>query len=175
MNELTNYATADGLYNGLETNIQSNENTILLINNLEVKKKSNKTLWATNNLIYTLTIKNLSSTLLTNIIIADILDHNLVSLVVESVRINDVPAGYGVFTYNKDNGELIINLPNIGANETVVINYQVRKNMREVFKINNVAVLSFDNSVLKTKANNIVQSNTVTVYGISSICRCREK
>lgn len=175
MNKLTNYATASGYYKSLETIIQSNENTILLTNNLEVVKKSNKTLWATGNLTYTINVKNLSSIILKNIIITDVLDSKLISLIVESVRINDVPAGYGIFTYNKNNGALAINLPKIEPNELVVIKYQVTKNMIEIFKLDNIATLSFDSDGSLITTNNIVNSNIVTVYGISKICRCKEK
>lgn len=175
MNKLSNYATARGYYNSLETIIQSNENTILLTNNLEFVKKSNKTLWATGNLTYTINVKNLSSIILKNIIITDVLDPKLISLIVESVRINDVPAGYGIFTYNKNNGTLAINLPKIEPNELVVIKYQVTKNMIEIFKLDNIATLSFDSDGSLITTNNIVNSNVVTVYGISKICRCKEK
>lgn len=175
MNKLTNYATASGYYKSLETIIQSNENTILLTNNLEFVKKSNKTLWATGNLTYTINVKNLSSIILKNIIITDVLDPKLISLIVESVRINDVPAGYGIFTYNKNNGTLAINLPKIEPNELVVIKYQVTKNMIEIFKLDNIATLSFDSDGSLITTNNIVNSNVVTVYGISKICRCKEK
>ncbi len=175
MNKLTNYATASGYYKSLETIIQSNENTILLTNNLEFVKKSNKTLWATGNLTYTINVKNLSSIILKNIIITDVLNPKLISLIVESVRINDVPAGYGIFTYNKNNGTLAINLPKIEPNELVVIKYQVTKNMIEIFKLDNIATLSFDSDGSLITTNNIVNSNVVTVYGISKICRCKEK
>lgn len=170
MNKLTNHATARGYYNSLETIIQSNENTILLINNIKVVKKSNKTLWATGTLTYTVNIKNISSISLENITITDVLDPKLISLIVESIRINGVPAGYGIFTYNKNNGALTINLPKIGANEVVVIKYQVRKNMTEIFRLDNIASLSFNSDSSLT-----VNSNVVTVYGISEVCRCKEK
>lgn len=88
MNKLTNYATANGYYNNLKTTIQSNENTILLTDNLEIEKKSNKILWAIGTLTYTVNVKNLSSIFLTNITITDVLDTKLISLIVESMRIN---------------------------------------------------------------------------------------
>ncbi len=175
MNKLSNYATARGYYNSLETIIQSNENTILLINNLEIIKRANKTLWATRTLTYTINVKNLSSIILKNIRITDVLDPKLISLIVESIRINNIPAGYSIFTYNKNNGFLAINLPEIGPNEVVVIEYQVRKNMIEIFKLDNIAILSFDSDNPLIPNNNIISSNVVTVYGISEICKCKEK
>lgn len=169
MNKLTNYATANGYYNNLKTTIQSNENTILLTDNLEIEKKSNKILWAIGTLTYTVNVKNLSSIFLTNITITDVLDTKLISLIVESMRINDIPAGYGIFTYDKNNGTLAIKLPKIEPNEVVTIKYQVTKNMIEIFKLDNTATLSFDSD------SPLISSNLVTVYGISEICRCKEK
>lgn len=165
MTELVNYASVTGLYNNMQTVINSNETTTLLVNNLEITKIANKKAWATDNLIYTINIHNPTSTNYTNITITDVLNPNLISLVVESVRINDVPAAFGNFTYNHINGNLIIFLPIIERNEDIVIKFHVKKRNSEIFILNNYATLNY--------SNNTVTSNIVVVNALSSICKCK--
>ena len=167
MNKLTNCATINGIYNNLETIIQSNIVSVSLINNLEISKCSNKTLWASGTLRYTITINNISDTTLNNIVITDILNPEYISLIVESVRINGVPAGYDILKYNKNNGTMIINIPNIDANECIEIDFKVQKKCLEIFKLDNIATLSYD--------NNNIYSNIVSVNAIPSLYKCKEK
>lgn len=166
MNQLTNFTTVTGNYNHLETTIQSDDVTTILINNLEINKNANKTIWATGNLMYTITITNPTKTNYENIIITDILNPVLIQLITESLRINNIPAGYGVFTYNNETGTLIIHLPVIGPEEVIVIRFFVKKYKSEIFTLENYATLNFD--------NNTITSNIVTVSALSEICKCKE-
>ncbi|MDD3341807.1 MAG: hypothetical protein PHN72_06460 [Bacilli bacterium] len=181
MNELTNYATATGIYNNLETEVQSNETTTILTNNLEIIMEVNKSNWYAGTLLYTITIRNntestfenqdiqkIGNTFVSaieNIVITDVLDVGLVSLLVESVRIDGIPAGYGIFTYNPDTGVLIFRLPRIESGQEIVINFQVVKKGNEIFRLDNYATLTFE--------GNTILSNTVTVFALSEICRCQ--
>ncbi len=165
MNKIINRATAKGIHNDLETIIHSNENTIFLLDKLGIEKSANKTFWAIDTLTYTIKITNPSSAHYNDIIIKDILEPKLITLIIESIRINNVPISYGMVSYI--DGVLIINLPSISSKETIVIEFQVIKRNCEVFKLDNYATISFS-------SNNISKSNIVTVFGISSVCRCKE-
>lgn len=166
MNELTNFAIANGTYNNLETIIQSNENTIILLNNLEIVKKANKTRWATGNLLYTLVIKNPTDAQFKEVIVTDILNPLLVFLVVESVRINGIPVGYNTLSYDKDTGMMVIKLPTIEKNQIIFIEFQVKKQKEEIFKIENYATLTFE--------NNTLISNTISTIALAEIYKCKE-
>ncbi len=169
MKKLKNIATSTGIYNNLNTVLDSNENEVLLINNFKIIKKANKTLWATGSLTYTIIIKNLSSASFENIIIEDVLNPNFILLDVESVRINDIPAGYGIFTYNNSNGLLVITLPKVKGEEKIVITFKVNKRNAEVFTLDNVTTLSLDECF-----DDVFHSNIVTTIATTSACRCKE-
>lgn len=169
MKKLKNIATSTGIYNNLNTVLDSNENEVLLINNFKIIKKANKTLWATGSLTYTIIIKNLSSASFENIIIEDVLNPNFILLDVESVRINDIPAGYGIFTYNNSNGLLVITLPKVKGEEKIVITFKVNKRNAEVFTLDNVTTLSLDECF-----DDVFYSNIVTTIATTSACRCKE-
>lgn len=166
MIKLTNFAVVIGNYNSLETEIQSNDVTTMIINNLEINKKANKKIWATGNLTYTITIKNPTSIKFQNITITDVLNPTLIQLVIESLRINGIQAGYGDFNYNQDTGVLNVFLPIIEANENIIINFSVTKYKSQIFKIENYASLTFD--------NNTITSNVVTLSALDEICKCKE-
>lgn len=166
MNELNNFATVIGNYNDLQTTIQSDSITTLLINNLEINKSANKSIWATKNLIYTITIVNPTSVRFENVTVTDILNPTFVRLIVESLRINKIPVGYDYVNYDDSTGLLNIIIPIIEPNQTVVINFAVMKQKNNVFRIDNYASLTFD--------GNTITSNVVTVYALSKICKCKE-
>lgn len=175
MNKLTNQAEVTGLYNNLETIVQSNENTTFLIDELKITKTANKELWATGNLTFNIIVENKSSANIENITITDILNPALISLIVESVRINNIPAGYGIYTYDLESGALIFNLPTVGPSQTLIIRFQVRKKATEIFKLDNFATLSLNNNItIKANNDDNTTSNIITIYGISSVCRCKE-
>lgn len=165
MNELTNFVTANGTYNNLETVIQSNESTTILVNELEIEKKVNKTKWTTDNLLYTLVIKNPTDVKFKDVIVTDILNPLLVFLIVESVRINGIPVGYNILSYDKNTGMIVINLPTIEKNQIISIEFQVKKQKEEIFKIENYATLIFE--------NNTLISNTVSTIALAKICKCK--
>lgn len=176
MIELSNYASVIGTYNGLETTLNSNSITTLLINNLEMIKTANKRLWADGSLIYTITINNPSTANYESPIITDILNPNLITLVTNSVTINGVPAGFGIYTYDPVTGLLVINLQNIFPNQSIIINFNVNKKNSEIFKLDNYASLIFsDSSASKLLTNEIVTSDVITVFGVSEIARCKAR
>ena len=95
MSKLINSAISNGKFNGIETEVNSNAVEVALISGLSISKESDKIVWADDILTFTLTIKNSTINEFENIIINDILDPAFVSLITDSVRINDIPAGYG--------------------------------------------------------------------------------
>lgn len=179
MDILTNQSIVTGLYNNLETTIESNKNNVFLINNLEITVTANKTSWATGNLTYTIIINNQSNNIIDNLIVTDILNPDYIFLIVDSVRINSIPAGYGTFTYDSIDGTLNIYVPRIKSNSSTIIEFKVSKKGIEIFKLENIATLSIylniNNNILKaTNINDSIVSNTVIVYGLPSIYKCKE-
>lgn len=165
MNELINFATITGIYNGSEIEVVSNEVITILENSLEINKNANKEIWTDGGLIYTIEIKNTVAVNQENVIVTDILNPNLIILNTNSVKINNIPAAYGDFSYNLSTGLLIINIPTILSNETITITFHVKKKHSEIFSLTNYASLEFD--------KNILNSNTVTVLGLANNCKCR--
>lgn len=164
MNKLINLASARGKHNSKDTIINSNENIVELTTELIAEKFANKSSWAKNSLTYYIKIVNPSTTNIEDITITDNLNNNLIYLLTDSIRINNIPAGYGFVSY--DDGILMINLPVIKAKQTIIIEFKVNKKCNEVFKLDNYAVISC--------CNNRIKTNTVTVFGISNICNCEE-
>lgn len=180
MDELTNHAEAVGTYNLHETEIKSNSVTTILITNLEITKSANKFIWATGNLRYTITVSNPNSGSVQDIIINDILNPELIRLVIDSITINGVPAGYGNFTYNEETGLLSIFLNTINSNQNIEIEFAVIKHRREIFKLENYAEVIYGNNpairstTQSTDIENDNASNIVVVTALSEVCRCKE-
>lgn len=165
MAKLVNYASLNGIYNGLQTQLESNEVEVLLMNNLVITKKSNKFAWATEYLNYTISIFNPNSANYIDLVVTDILDRSLVLLLTDSVKINDIPAGFGTISYDSITGTLVIKLPEILAFQTIKISFDVKKKGTENFKLDNYASLTVD--------SNTIVSNIVSVIALSSICKCK--
>lgn len=166
MNEIINFAMVIGNYKDITTEMQSNSVVTILTNNLKITKKASKDIWATGNLMYTITIINPTKANYENIVITDILNPALIQLITESLRINGIPAGYGTFSYSNETGILIIHLSVVGPDEVIVIQFFVKKYKSEIFTLENYATINFD--------NNTITSNTVIVSALSEICKCKE-
>lgn len=163
MSVIKNTALISGKVDNVNIKVKSEEIRISLIKDLKIIKKANKKAWATGNLTFELKIFNLNEESSYNILIKDILNPKLISLISESLTINNIPAGFGFYTYDKISGLLTIKIDNI--NLPLTINFQVRKNKIEIFKLKNKAVCFIN--------NNKIVSNKVTVLGLSEACKCK--
>ena len=165
MNKLVNYAISNGIYKELETELDSNKVEVSLTDNLSIYKAANKIAWADDKLNYSITINNPTLSNCTDIIITDILNPLYITLVTESVRINDVPAAFGTILYDSETGTFTINLPVINSLQTIRICFQVKKKRDEGFVLNNYATLTFQNDT--------IVSNEVKVTAFNSVCKCK--
>lgn len=163
MSVIKNMASISGKVDNINIKANSKEIRISIITDLKIIKKANKKAWATGNLTFKLEISCPNGELNYNILIKDILDPKLISLISGSLTINDIPAGFGFYTYDKVSGLLIIKIDNV--NLPLNINFQVRKKKIEIFKLKNKAVCFIN--------NNKIVSNKVTVLGLSEACKCK--
>ncbi len=123
-NTLRNFATATGTYNLIPTTLTSEAIITQVVDNLTIIKAADKSVWTDGLLTYTVTITNTAAYDFENPIFKDTLDVTLVSLVDDSVLVDDVVTAY---TYDEQTGELSVNLATIEVGDTVVITFQVAK------------------------------------------------
>lgn len=172
MDEINNIASITGTYNEQILEMETSELSVPLINHLSIHQIVNKKAWATGNLTVTFIIDNQDTNVymqksvqpsFSKLIFTNVLNPMLIKLVTGSLLINEVPASYGTYTYSSETGLLSIYL-----NEIVfpaVITFQVDKRNVEVFRLENTGYISF--------ADNLIDSNTVTVLGLSKQCVCK--
>lgn len=127
MNELTNFATAEGTYNSVPTSLTSNTSVVNLIDGLTLTIKADKQNWINGVLTYTITLSNQTNTAYEKPVISDILDTNLVSFVEDSVTINETKASSSDYTYDSSTNTLKITLTEVSANTDTNIKFQVKK------------------------------------------------
>jgi uncharacterized repeat protein (TIGR01451 family) len=166
MSKLINSAISNGKFNGIETEVNSNAVEVALISGLSISKESDKIVWADDILTFTLTIKNSTINEFENIIINDILDPAFVSLITDSVRINDIPAGYGTIFYNLESGLFTIKIPHISSLQTIKVSFKVWRKNDIPFILKNRASMNAENS----HSDGIV-SNEVEVTSLPSFYR----
>ena len=96
----------------------------------------------------------------------DILDPAFVSLITDSVRINDIPAGYGTIFYNLESGLFTIKIPHISSLQTIKVSFKVWRKNDIPFILKNRASMNAENS----HSDGIV-SNEVEVTSLPSFYR----
>lgn len=175
MDEINNSAQVIGIYNNQILEMETEELTIPLLNDVYIYQSVNKRAWATGILEFTFVISNQPLVPEDNravetrqsgsrsFIMTDILDPSLIKLITGSLTINGVPAGYGTYTYDDSSGLLTIFLDDVTL--PVIIVFQAEKKGIEVFQLINTGYLNF--------SGNSIASNTVIVIGMSSLCICK--
>lgn len=121
---LSNTASVTGTYDTSEISLNSNTVLTKIVDSLTIEKAVDKQKWATGELTYTITITNNAENTFETPVLVDVLDPTLVSLVADSVTIDNVAANY---QYEEVSGTLTVNLANITVGTTSVITFRVQK------------------------------------------------
>lgn len=125
--KLINSATVLGNYNDIPTEISTQALVVTMLTGLTVTKSADKVIWADGTLTYTLEVDNQTDVVYTNPVITDILNPDLITLVQNSVKIDNVLVGSGDYTFDDSTGKLTINLPSIDAKTQKVVTFDVEK------------------------------------------------
>lgn len=125
--KLVNSATVLGNYNDIPTEISTQALVVTMLTGLTVTKSADKGVWADGTLTYTLEVDNQTDVVYTNPVITDILNPDLITLVQNSVKIDNVLVGSGDYTFDDSTGKLTINLPSIDAKTQKVVTFDVEK------------------------------------------------
>lgn len=123
---LTNQVDITGQYGDGATPITFSSNivTTTIVQGLSVNKTADKINWVDGPLTYTIEVQNTSGGTLTNGILTDNLNVDLIEFDnANGVTIDGTPTSD--FTYNS--GELKINLPELTDQKTITIKFQVTK------------------------------------------------
>lgn len=127
MAEYTNTAESTGLINEINTDL-TGVTTIQLVDGLLMTKSADKESWADGLLTFTIVIDNVKGTEpYEGVTITDTLDPLILTLVTDSVKLNDEFVSY---TFNDASGVLIIadNSPfTVAAGDIATITFQVQK------------------------------------------------
>lgn len=127
MNELNNTASANGTYNNIPTSVTSNTSVVNMIEGLTLTKEADKQNWSSGDLTYTITLKNETDKVYSNLVIKDVINTSLVEFVKGSVVINDTPATESQYSYDEGNSTLTINLSDAGPSSTTTLTFRVTK------------------------------------------------
>lgn len=128
MNELINIASSVGTYDGLSTEMTTEAVVTQLVDDLSITKAADRESWATGNLTYTITIENESANPYETPVVTDTIDPTLATLVDGTVTINGTPATSPAdYTFDVVTGLLTVNLPNVAATSTTVIEFEVER------------------------------------------------
>lgn len=127
MNELTNFAIAEGTYNSVPTSLTSNTTVVNVIDGLTLSLSADKQNLINGVLTYTITLNNQTNISFENPVITDVIDTDLVTFVDDSVTINKVKATNNEFNYTSSNHTLKITLTEVPANDVVTMTFQVKK------------------------------------------------
>lgn len=121
---LENNAAIVGSSNNIPLKLTTNV-SVNLVSGLEVTISADKKYWADGNLTYTIVLTNNSEYLYENPIITDVLDTALITLVENSLKIDDNI--YSNYSFESSNGMLTINMKNLNINETKKITFEVQR------------------------------------------------
>lgn len=121
---LENNADIIGSSNNIPLKLTTNV-SVNLVSGLEVTISADKKYWADGNLTYTIVLTNNSEYLYENPIITDVLDTTLITLVENSLKIDDTI--YNNYSFESSNGMLTINMENLNINETKKITFEVQR------------------------------------------------
>jgi uncharacterized repeat protein (TIGR01451 family) len=119
---LTNLVSVTGDYGVIPTELVSDPVVVQVVNGLTIMTTVDQQIWATGNLTYTVTIENGAEEDFTTPVFTNELDTLQVTLVENSVQVDDIDAAY-----NYTSGILSIDLPTIVVGESVTITFQVQK------------------------------------------------
>lgn len=121
---LSNSASVTGTYDAVPLTLQSNVVITEIVNGITIKKEASKQKWIDGELTYTITIENNSDNSFENPKLVDVLDPNIIKLVENSVKVDNIDTNY---TYEDSTGTLNINLNTIAALNTSVITFRVQQ------------------------------------------------
>lgn len=125
--ELTNTATVLGNYNSIPTEISTTALVVTILTGLTVTKSADKPIWTEGNLTYTIEVNNETSEAYTSPVITDVLDPTLITLVANSIKVDDVVLEESKYTYDDVTGKLTITLEDISAKSTKKVTFEVSK------------------------------------------------
>ncbi len=125
MSQLTNTAISNGNYNNIPTTLTSSTSIVNLIEGLSISIEPDKKNWTDGFLTYQITIENQTELPYENSVITDELDTSLIEFVEDSVMINDIKATTSQYEYNTNT--LTINLGTVGAHQTGIAKFSVKK------------------------------------------------
>ena len=157
MSELSNTVSASGIYNNVTTLLTSNTSLVNLVDELVLNMSANKKNWSDGNLIYTIEVINQSEKKHN-----DVIDTSLVNFIIGSVKINNVLANDGQYSYDLDKHMLTINLDDVLGTSKVVISFSVKKRFNDPFVLNNYCSATYEDEM-------VVNSNNVKVIGIGKV------
>lgn len=123
-NTLTNLVTASGTYNLISTVLTSDAVVTQLVSGLTIVKVADKGVWTDGYLTYTITLTNNAQYDFETPTLNDILDPTFVTLVEDSVMVDDAVTAY---TYDEITGALAVTLPTIEVDGSTVVTFQVAK------------------------------------------------
>lgn len=126
-NELSNTATVLGNYNNIPTEISTQALVVTMISGLTVTKTADKMMWSDGNLTYTIEVNNQAEESYTEPVITDILDKSLITLVENSITIDNVKIDSTQYTWDEQSGKLTIKLPDIESKTKKTVTFQVSK------------------------------------------------
>lgn len=121
---LENNADIVGSSNNIPLKLTTNV-SVNLVSGLKVTISADKKYWADGNLTYIVVLTNNSEYLYENPIITDVLDTALITLVENSLKIDDTI--YSNYSFESSNGTLTINMENLNINETKKITFEVQR------------------------------------------------
>ncbi len=125
--ELSNTATVLGNYNNIPTQISTQALVVTMISGLTVTKTADKMVWSEGTLTYKIEVNNQTENAYTSPIITDVLNPTLITLVNNSVKVDDTPLEASQYTYEDSTGKLTINLPDIESKTKKTITFEVTK------------------------------------------------
>ena len=125
--ELTNTATVLGNYNSIPTEISITALVVTILTGLTVTKSADKPIWTEGNLTYTIEVNNETNEAYTSPVITDVLDPTLITLVANSIKVDDVVLEESKYTYDDVTGKLTITLEDIPAKNTKKVTFEVSK------------------------------------------------
>lgn len=125
--ELNNTATVLGNYNNIPTEISTQTLVVTMLTGLTVTKTADKLIWSEGNLTYKIEINNATNEPYTSPVITDILNPSLITLVKETIKVDDTPLEESQYTYDENTGKLTISLSDITAQNKKTVTFEVKK------------------------------------------------
>ena len=125
--ELTNTATVLGNYNSIPTEITSTALVVTMLSGLTVTKSADKPVWSEGNLTYKIEINNATTESYTSPVITDILNPTLITLVKDTITVDDITLENSQYTFDESTGKLTITLSDITSQAKKTVTFEVSK------------------------------------------------